>query len=182
VQNNNLTVIEEYGVKLKPLTANDLELIRQWRNDQKIARFMEFRDYITEDMQIKWFEKISNRHNYYYLTEFEKKDIALANIKDVDFEHKTGEGGLFIWDDNYIDSIISYKITYAMYDFAFERLGLKQIECHVLMDNKRAIDYNKSLGFKIEPNQKTIFNQRYRLTKDDYYSKKNRFLKYVINS
>ena len=177
-----MSVIEEYGVKLKPLKANDLELVRRWRNDPKIAGFMEFRDYITEDMQIKWFEKINKGHNYFYITEFEKKDIALANIKDVDFKHKTGEGGLFIWDDNYIDSIISYKITYAMYDFAFEKLGLKQIECHILPDNKRAIDYNKSLGFNLQPNQDLILSQLYRLTKDDYYAKKNKFLKYVINS
>ncbi|MGD0755400.1 MAG: GNAT family N-acetyltransferase [Bacteroidales bacterium] len=182
VQNNRKNIIQEYGVKLKLLTANDLELVRRWRNDPKIVRFMEFRDYITEEMQIKWFEKISNRHHFFYIVEFEDKDIALANIKNVDFEHKTGEGGLFIWDDNYTDSIISYKITYALYDFAFENLGLSQIECHVLQDNKRAIDYNKSLGFKLQPNQDIILNQLYKLTKDDYNTKKNRFLKYIINS
>jgi len=97
VQNNHLTIIEEYGVKLKPLTTNDLELIRRWRNDQKIARFMEFRDYITKDMQIKWFEKISNRHNYYYLTEFEKKILhwltlrmLILNIKQEREDYSSG--------------------------------------------------------------------------------------------
>jgi RimJ/RimL family protein N-acetyltransferase len=182
VQNKHLKIIENYGVKLKPLMAKDLELVRRWRNDPKIARFMEFRDYITDDMQIKWFEKISNGNNFFYITEFEDKDIALANIKDIDFENKIGEGGLFIWDDNHTDSIISYKIIYALYDFAFEKLGLTQIECHVLRDNKRAIDYNKSLGFKLQPNQDVILNQLYRLNRDDYSYTKNKFLKYIINS
>jgi Acetyltransferases, including N-acetylases of ribosomal proteins len=182
VPNNRKNIIQEYGVKLKLLTANDLELVRRWRNDPKIVRFMEFRDYITEDMQIKWFAKISNRHHFFYIVEFEDKDIALANIKNIDFEYKTGESGLFIWDDNYTDSIISYKITYALYNFAFENLGLTHIECHVLQDNKRAIDYNKSLGFKLQPNQDLILNQHYILAKDDYKTQKKKFLKYIISS
>jgi hypothetical protein len=52
----------------------------------------------------------------------------------------------------------------------------------VLRDNKRAIDYNKSLGFKLQPNQDVILNQLYRLNRDDYSSTKNKFLKYIINS
>ena len=46
---------EKYGVKLERLTADKIELVRNWRNDPKISQYMEFRDHITAEMQKKWF-------------------------------------------------------------------------------------------------------------------------------
>ena len=38
---------EKYGITLKRLTVDKIELVRNWRNDPKISQYMEFRDYIT---------------------------------------------------------------------------------------------------------------------------------------
>jgi hypothetical protein len=55
---------EKYGVKLERLTADKIELVRNWRNDPKISQYMEFRDHITAEMQKKWFASVDNENNY----------------------------------------------------------------------------------------------------------------------
>lgn len=40
-------IVSRYGVKLIKLQQEHVELLRTWRNAEKISRFMEFRDHIT---------------------------------------------------------------------------------------------------------------------------------------
>ncbi len=40
-------ILENYGVRLKQLTHDKIELLRQWRNDPKIQQYMFYREYIT---------------------------------------------------------------------------------------------------------------------------------------
>jgi len=63
-------VLSNYDITLVRLTYDQLELVRNWRNDPKISQYMEFRDYITPEMQIKWFNKVNNRNNYYFVIEY----------------------------------------------------------------------------------------------------------------
>ena len=86
--------LEKYGIILKRLTYDKIELVRNWRNDPKISQYMEFRDYITLEMQEKWFQKINNDNNFFFIIEYEGKEIGIANIKDIEYKEKTGEAGI----------------------------------------------------------------------------------------
>lgn len=141
---------------------------------------MEYRDEITPEMQETWFKKIDNIHNFYFLINVDGKDIGLINVKDVDYEKGTGEPGIFIWDDEYLNSTYSFCASFNFNDFCFETIGLKEFICHVLRDNKRAIQFNKAFGYKISGNQEKVYNQEYRLTHSDYINNRNKMLKYLF--
>ena len=64
---NQYSSISKYDVDLHRLTKDKIEEVRQWRNDPKISQFMEYRDYITPEMQDAWFKRIDNDRNYYYI-------------------------------------------------------------------------------------------------------------------
>ena len=164
--------LEKYGVILKRLTHDKIELVRNWRNDPKISQYMEFRDYITPEMQEKWFQKIDNDTNFFFIIEYEGKEVGLINIKDIDYEEKTGEGGIFIHDVECLNSDISFRSVLCMFDFFFETLGLEKNKAHILRDNKRAIQYNKMLGFELQSNQENVYNQLYILDKEKYLKKR----------
>lgn len=149
-------VIEKYGVKLIRLTEDKLELVRQWRNDPKISQFMLFRDHITPEMQQNWFEKINNDNNYYFIIEYKEKEIGLVNIKDIDYSKGEGEAGLFIYDDSFF---ISFHISLCLNDFFFENLSGTQIRAFVLDENKRAIRFNKTLGYEYSADQYYILSR-----------------------
>lgn len=169
--------ITKYEVTLKRLTEDKIEMVRNWRNDPKIARFMEYRDHITPEMQTQWFKKINNDNNYYFIIEFEGKEIGLINIKDIDFSKKEGEGGIFIYNDDYLNSTVGFQANLCLHDFAFEELGLERIIAHIMKDNKRAVQYNKIQGLKLQPGQEDVMNQLYILEKTDYYAAQNKLIK-----
>lgn len=164
--------ITKYGITLKRLTHDKIELVRRWRNDPKISQYMEYRDEITAEMQEKWFEKINNDSNLFYLIVMHGQDIGLINIKDI--HDKVGEGGVFIWDDRYLNSDVSYRAHLALFDTAFESGTVDRIISHILTDNRRARRFIDFLGSYMAPGQENVYNQLYILDADAYFNNKNR--------
>jgi RimJ/RimL family protein N-acetyltransferase len=160
--------IEKYGVVLRRMQPDDLELVRHWRNHPKIAQYMSFREHITEAMQIAWYNRINNEQNYYFIVEWQERSVGLINIRDINDTEKSGEGGVFFWDDECLNSDVPPRASLALYDSAYEILGLKFIRAHILRSNVRAIRYNKHMGFKLQPGQEEVENQLYHQTREDY--------------
>ncbi len=160
--------IEGYGVVLKRLTEDKIELVRNWRNDPKIQQYMFFRDYITPEMQQAWFAKIDNEYNHYFIIEYKGEEIGLVNFKDVDYENGIAESGTFIYEDKYLNSTLSYCVTFLQFDFGFNQLGLKQILATTRVDNERVHRFNDSLGFVIDKNRSNEDVIAYILNKEDY--------------
>lgn len=169
-------VITNYGVTLRRLTQDKIELVRRWRNDPKISQYMEYREEITPDMQEKWFHKINNDKNLYYIIYYGGEDIGLINVKDI--QDRSGEGGIFIWNDRYLNSDISYRAHLALFDYLFINKIIDSITSHVLKDNPRAQRFTKYLGFRLSENQEVIYNQLYTLNRNDYLNNLNR-IRYV---
>lgn len=166
---------EKYGVTLKRLTVDKIELVRNWRNDPKISQYMEYRDYITPEMQAKWFAKVDNENNYYFIIAYKGLEIGLTNVKDIDYAEKTGEGGIFIYEDTFLNSDIPFRVIFALNDFCFDELHLEKMIAHIMSDNKRAIDFNRVLGYKKDALSPDSGKMTYILTKEDYLKQRNRF-------
>lgn len=177
----DISPITKYGVTLRPLTHDKIEMVRQWRNHPKIQQYMEYREEITPEMQEQWYKKISsNGKDYYFLIEIDGKDIGCINIRDIDYEKKEGEPGIFIWDDDYLESDASYRSVFAMMDYVFDTLNLQKMVIHILNDNTRAIRFNTSYGYKLSEGQEGIYNQRYTLEKEDYFKRRNLIIKLFV--
>lgn len=168
-----MIVLNKYGVTLRRLTEDKIELVRRWRNDPKIQQYMEYREYITSEMQRSWFNKINNDNNYYFIIEWNGNEVGLINLKDYDPISSSAETGIFIWDDASLNGMVSYKATYCMHDWAYYVLGLKKITAHILNDNIRCQRFTQKQGYKIEPYQENYYNQQYTLSLEDYEKAKN---------
>ena len=152
--------LNRYGVTLNRLTINKIELVRNWRNDPKISEYMFFNDYITQEMQVKWFNSINNDLNYYFIAVYKDEEIGLCNIKNIDKEKKCGEGGIFVYVDKYVGTEVPFRVNFCLLDFAFEVLKLDYVYGRMLPSNKHAIRFNKFLGANIESsvNGKTVLS------------------------
>lgn len=160
-------VLEGYGVKLKRLTHDKIELLRQWRNDPKIQQYMIYRETITPEMQEKWFQKINNDHNFYFIIEYEGKEIGCINIKDVDYEKKCGEPGIFIYDDEYLNSDVAIRASFCLGNFVWKDLNLEYEYIHIVATNHGAIKYNEMIGFKLCPEYVDKENMKFILSRED---------------
>lgn len=162
----DIKVLEGYGIKLHRLTQDKIELVRKWRNDPKIQQYMEYREYITPQMQKAWFKKIDNDNNFYFIIEYEGREIGLINIKDVDYKKKTGEPGIFIYDDDCLNLDVGVRASLLQNDFAWNTLELETLYGHVLKSNKRAAQMNAFFGYEILPRQENKELQKIELKKD----------------
>lgn len=172
--------IDKYGIILNRLTEDKIELLRQWRNHPKIQQYMEYREDISPEMQKAWFDRIDNEFNHYFIIEADGKDIGCVNIRDIDYDKGEGEPGIFIWDDDYTNSTYSFRAIFALTDFCFEVLDLRRLVIHVLNNNKRAKDFNKSYGYRISSNQEGVYNQEYTLIPEIYNKVKQRIIRYLF--
>ena len=168
----NLT-LTGYGVTLRRLTHDKIEMLRQWRNDPKIQQFMVYREYITPKMQEKWFEKINNDNNLYFIIEYEEKEVGMINIKDIDETTHIGEGGVFIVDEALQNKDVAYRSHLLLFDFAFDELDLIGVSSKIILSNTRAVRFAEYLGSK--QIEETVDDVAYFfLSKEDYLSNKNR--------
>ncbi|MEO8759988.1 MAG: GNAT family N-acetyltransferase, partial [Bacteroidia bacterium] len=165
-------IAEQYGVRYLRVTKCDLELIRYWRNQPFIRDTMQFKEYITAEMQAAWFEKINNKYNYYFIVEIDNKKIGLINCKDTEPNTKVAEGGIFIWDKTYWGTPIPVFASLTMLQCIFEifKSGDASIVT-VSKENKRALTFNKILGYTLLDNNKDNEFFKLRLTKEDYFKK-----------
>ncbi len=172
-------ILTKYDITLSRLTEDKIELVRHWRNDPKISQYMEFREHITAEMQKAWFQRINNPQNYYFILIFEGQEIGLANIRDIDTEHQSGEGGLFIYADAYLNSEVPFRAVLALNDFCFETLGLKEMIAHIMQDNPRALEFNVALGYVRDDSQDSNPKQKYILTKETYFKHRERIARFL---
>ncbi len=161
-------IISGYGIVLRRLTIEDIELVRQHRNSERIQQYMEYRQEITAEQQLTWFNSINNIHNNYFVIEHQGKKVGLIYGADINWETKTtGNGGIFIWDATYWETATPTASSFLLTDTSI-LLGLEKTYIKVLSTNQRAIEFNKSLGYQLLPNQDGILNQQYVLNIEDY--------------
>lgn len=161
--------LEGYGVELQQLGSDDIEQVRLWRNHPEVTRYMEFREYITPEMQQRWFESLSAQNDLYFIISCAGQQIGVTNLKEINHHAKTAELGAFIADAMMQNSLIPYGAVLLLLDYGFEVLELEQIQAHVLDDNPRAIRFDKSLGFVPTTVVRGGINRLYFLVKEDYY-------------
>ena len=155
-------IYTKYGITLIPLSREYLDLIRFWRTSGKIDQFISTNGYLSKEEQIEWFKKVDNNENLYFIISVKNDKIGLIQANNIYGECKTG---FYIYEEKYLNSIYSYKVVTLFHEILFEELKLEKIYCSILDSNKRAIKFNKSLGFKLE------IENTYCLEKEVFYEK-----------
>ena len=143
-----MLILSQYNIELQRLTRTDIELVRSWRNQDRIRHQMFYTDIITEQEQELWFDSINNALNYYFLIVFKSKKIGLIHAKNIDLEVGYGEGGIFIGELADENSWAATMASICLLSFVFEKLSLKSSLIKVKSNNLNAIKYNELLGYK----------------------------------
>lgn len=163
-------ILKGYGMELVRLKHEHIELVRQKRNSVYVREHMEYRDEITPEMQENWFISINNMENNYFLIRHQNRFIGLIYGAEINWEKGiTGNGGVFIWEEELGDTGVVLGASLLLTDFSFY-LNQQSTSIKILKGNHRAIRFNTRLGYKLLPNQENENNQKYILTRDSYFS------------
>jgi RimJ/RimL family protein N-acetyltransferase len=140
--------VEKYGVVLDRLTRGDIEMVRQWRNSPAISQFMVYRDYITPEMQEKWFASLDPERDFHFIVRYLGTPCGLADIKGVDWDLRTFVTGIFLAPEHW-NTDVAMRVAYAIHDLAFFELDLAVGFGQVVRTNRRAVRFNLSLGYRL---------------------------------
>ncbi|MGB1247770.1 MAG: GNAT family N-acetyltransferase [Chitinophagales bacterium] len=145
------------GIVLKRLDIADLELLRNWRNDAHIADHMFFQEYITPQMQKKWFISLAE-NDYYFIIQHKHISIGLIHLSHHNEDEKSAEAGLFIHKKEYWGTHLPVLSSLALLQFAFETEKLEKIYAKVKKENNAAMQYNHALGFQNMSDEKLVLD------------------------
>jgi len=162
--------IIKYGVTLESIKASELELIRNWRNSEYVRPFMNYREYITPEMQQRWFNNLDHTANLYFMIIKEEKKIGVINLKDIHTDLRTAEAGIFIGDPDYMDSMVPFLATVSLMEFAFDSLHLTMLKAKINKQNSKVILFNKSIGYRKAEEQEDDIFQYYTVTSERFYN------------
>ena len=71
-----------YQISLRPVSKDDLQQLKNWRNDPEISRFMLSQTKISDEQQTAWFNKICRDNSQqHYIIVYKDQDIGSLNIK-----------------------------------------------------------------------------------------------------
>ncbi|MBW7453477.1 GNAT family N-acetyltransferase [Paenibacillus sepulcri] len=135
-----------------PLSWKDLELIRQWRNQDHIRVNFIDQNIITTQQQNNWFRKYLKNDNDIMLLAFEKKQhipVGTAGLYRINRIYNNAEfGRLMIGSKQLSGNGYGTEIVKGLCNFAGEELGLTNIYLQVLDGNENAKHIYQKIGFK----------------------------------
>ncbi|MDO9257801.1 MAG: hypothetical protein Q7U54_19950 [Bacteroidales bacterium] len=156
----------KYGITLNRLRKEDLEFVREKRNEkQRLSSEENYID-ITPEMQLEWFESVDNFENFYYIIEYKGVKIGMLNNKKVDWTARTSESSLFLWDESFTDTIVPSLAALCLIEIGFYYLNWNVCYIRVHSDNAKAIENALSLGYELTEGKETVENHLYYLTRE----------------
>ncbi|MBM3404916.1 MAG: GNAT family N-acetyltransferase [Bacteroidetes bacterium] len=158
----------KYGITFRLMDKEDIEMVRNWRNDPVVVRNYEFREFITPEMQEKWFASVNNIQNLYCIIEYQNEPVGVINLKDIDWDKKTFEGGIFIPFEKYHSTPLPIIISFMTTEFAFRFYDWNEGYARVLRDRPSNQTFVKALGYTLCPGQEGVANQRYAVTRESF--------------
>jgi len=144
---------------LRPLEELDLEVVRQWRNQDHIRSNFINSDYITREKQKKWYQDYIQRDDDLMFviedTGVFKCPVGTVALYHIDRINLRAEfGRLMIGHQGAGRKGFAYKATRLLCHFAFKTLGLKEICLRVFDSNRPAIGLYQKVGFTVVDGKK----------------------------
>ncbi len=167
--------IESNGIMIERLQKKDIALVRQWRNSTDVRNHMNFRDYITPEMQEKWFDSINNFNNFYFIIHYKGRKVGLGNIKNVDWEERSGEAGIFIVDKKLLGSLLPVVGAFSLSALVFDIFCFTRLNAQIRRENNRAKKFNRIFGYKMVRGEEGKESQLHVLSKEDFKKTSKKF-------
>lgn len=149
---DRLERIEGERVYLRPLDEKDATgRYVHWLNDEEVNKFLETREASKEDLQ-KYIQQKNESDESLFLGIFWKENnehIGNVKLEPIDFNEKKATLGILIGEKEYWGKGIATEVTELLTAFAFEHLGLEEVNLGVISENNAAIRVYEKCGFEV---------------------------------
>jgi RimJ/RimL family protein N-acetyltransferase len=148
-------------VTLRLLEARDLDLTREWRNQDHIRRWFFHPEVISAEQHEAWFLRYIERDDDFLFiieeTRELKRPVGQISLYNVDWGAARAEyGRLMVGDPAASGRGLARDATRLLLDAAFRSLGLCEVYLEVMADNASAIAVYRACGFSETGREGTV--------------------------
>ena len=133
--------IEGKRVYLRRMLKEDAPLAVKWRNAPCVREQFIFKDIVTEEMHLEWYEKkvlTGSVVQYVIGIKESGEEIGSQYYKDIDRDAKTAEYGIYIGREDMLGKGYGREVMELALEYALSDLGLSEIRLRVLEAIERA--------------------------------------------
>ena len=139
------------NIYIRPIEENDIEIIRQWRNQDDVRNNFINNYIISSEQQKKWYTNYlkNDKTDKMFLFYLEEEPIGCVALYNINQENKNAEfGRLMIGKEKHRKKGYAQNATYRICKYGFNTLELENIYLSVFGDNIKAAKLYEKLGFK----------------------------------
>lgn len=146
-------VIRGKQIYLRPITADDTEMVVYWRNKPAIVKNFIYRKPIRREDHENW---LANKvfkglvHQFIVCRNEDDKPLGSVYLQNFEEEHKRAEWGLFLGEEQEYGKGIATEIAKLVQDYAFITLGMHKLVSRVLAHNKACVRMSEKAGYDQE--------------------------------
>ena len=118
----------KYGnarIELIPITLDHTPLIVKWRNNENVRRNFIFQEKFTEEMHNNWMDtKVEKGEVVQFIIKLKENNKAIGSVyfRDIDYEKKEAEYGIFIGEDDERGKGYGTEAAKLAIQYAFDNL------------------------------------------------------------
>jgi len=146
-------MIQGNKINLTKVERENIEQLREWRNDPALRRYFREHRELNRDNQVAWYESRvlgdSNQYNFEVRVNEGGKLIGHCGLYYINWVSRTAEFGIYLGDLSYRNGGYGSDTLRTLISYGFNDLNMNRIWCEVY-DNNKALDVYRHIGFKHE--------------------------------
>ncbi len=140
-------------IKFFKLAEEHLEMVRNWRNSPEVSKYMYTDQYITEEDQVNWFNRVKiDPTRAYWVINVDEKHVGVVNLYDIDVLNKRCYWAYYLADLSVRGKGLGRLFELNILSYVFENLEFNKLCCEVLDFNDLVVKIHQKYGSKIEGN------------------------------
>ncbi len=145
-------MIKTAKIKFKKITKNDLKLLRDWRNSEKIFRFNSQYTLLNIVNQTNWFKRIKSKKSdrIMFLITADEKPIGVCGLIHIDLKNRNADVAIIIGNEKFQGKGFGTISLKKLIDYGFKKLRLNRIGADIFEFNLFSINLFQKLNFKHE--------------------------------
>jgi len=134
---------------LRAINRDDLVLVLEWRNLERIRKEM-FTDHIISwDEHEAWFAGIPASGNHHCIFELNGCPVGVSSFTAIDPLNKHCSWGFYLGENPLPRGTGTLLGIYSM-QYAFDVLGVHRVYSEVMASNQVSLNYHSKMGFSLE--------------------------------
>jgi UDP-4-amino-4,6-dideoxy-N-acetyl-beta-L-altrosamine N-acetyltransferase len=137
-------------IYLRPITAEDTDMVVAWRNHDEVVKNFIYRKPISREEHLNWLETKVNTglvHQFVVCMNEDDMPIGSVYLQHFDEENSKAESGIFLGDECEKGKGIGTESLRLLMKYAFEVLGLHKLMARALSYNMASLKLHEKAGY-----------------------------------